>query len=317
MSDYPNVFLSYSHSDKEFAHKMAKDLRKSGVDLWIDKWEIQPGDSLVQKIFLEGLENTEFILILLSEESTKSKWVTEELNVAIIKRLNDSTRVIPLILGSVNIPLPLKGLFWIDMSLNYEEGLRELVKTFHGVSEKPPIGKIPEYVTSLKNSVGGLSKNATTVGSLMLSRPDEQTGCEKIYLTAKLRELVPYITNDDFEDAIDELNEYGLIKGISYGLNRISPTYKLLLLLKEECLSYDPEEDIKAVAAAVTAKSQINGDELQNSLKLSPLRLNHAIDYLEDYKHINVIRTLGTAPYHFRTAIATRHTRRFVEENCR
>ena len=43
----PRVFLSHSSLDKErFAVGFAERLRENGVDVWLDDWELVPGDSL-------------------------------------------------------------------------------------------------------------------------------------------------------------------------------------------------------------------------------------------------------------------------------
>jgi hypothetical protein len=42
------------------------------VDVSVDEWEIYPGDSLVQKIFEEGLKDSEAVIIVLSEHSSIS-----------------------------------------------------------------------------------------------------------------------------------------------------------------------------------------------------------------------------------------------------
>ena len=62
----PKAFLSYSYQDKDTAHKIAADLQRHGVDTWFDHWEIGAGDSLIQRIFVEGLANAAFFLVLLS-----------------------------------------------------------------------------------------------------------------------------------------------------------------------------------------------------------------------------------------------------------
>ena len=211
MDKHPKVFVSYSHADKEFAQKLAEDLIELGIDIWIDKWEIFPGDSIIDKIYSEGLENTDIILILLSTSSIESKWVKEELNVATIKRIEDFTRVIPIILESIDIPLPLRTLSRVNMSVNYDEPLLELVKTIHGVSDKPKIGTVPEYVTSLKPSVGGLSKGASTIGSVLIENHlienHEEHGNEKNYSAKDLNSLVSFMTIEEFNDAIEELED--------------------------------------------------------------------------------------------------------------
>ena len=53
----PKVFISHASEDKErFVMNFASKLRANGVDAWLDKWEMLPGDSLVDKIFEEGIK---------------------------------------------------------------------------------------------------------------------------------------------------------------------------------------------------------------------------------------------------------------------
>ncbi len=48
----PKVFLSHASEDKDrFVVGFARQLRENGVDVWLDQWEMKPGDSLVDKIF--------------------------------------------------------------------------------------------------------------------------------------------------------------------------------------------------------------------------------------------------------------------------
>lgn len=51
----PKVFVSQASEDKDrFVVELARRLRKSGVDSWLDQWEMKPGDSLVDKILRRG-----------------------------------------------------------------------------------------------------------------------------------------------------------------------------------------------------------------------------------------------------------------------
>ena len=57
----PKVFASHASEDKErFVLDFATKLRSKGIDTWVDRWEINPGDSLVDKIFecLELVRNS-------------------------------------------------------------------------------------------------------------------------------------------------------------------------------------------------------------------------------------------------------------------
>jgi len=109
------VFISYSHSDKAIAEKIAHDLTNRGINVWWDQWDLQPGDSLVAKIFEFGLAKASHFLILLSPASVRSSWVREELNIATILRIEEIVRVIPVLVDGAEIPTPLRSLMWVDL----------------------------------------------------------------------------------------------------------------------------------------------------------------------------------------------------------
>ena len=51
--EHPRVFISYSHDSpdhSEWVRKLASDLRQSGVDAFLDLWDLRPGDDFVEKI---------------------------------------------------------------------------------------------------------------------------------------------------------------------------------------------------------------------------------------------------------------------------
>jgi hypothetical protein len=322
MSETKNAFLSYAHEDKEFAERVAKDLMKSGINVWLDKWEIKAGDSLIKKIFTEGLSNCDIFLILISCSSAKSKWVREELDYAIISKIEGITKIIPLIIEKCEIPSPLRPLKWVDLSNDFDAGIREIVKSAYDVSEKPPLGKAPDYISELKNSVGGFSRQASTIAFLLLKRGDHQRGDEERFNGEELSTLAPMLSPVELNDAVDELEEYGMVKTTNflgtdpYDFGYVEPTYALFLHFKEEGLDYDPTNDIKIIAAAIATRDKSNGKELQEITKLDSLRINRAIAYLEDYGMIKVHKFLGTTPFDFGEVQATRKTRQFVENNC-
>ena len=317
------AFLSYAHEDKDFAERIARKLREEGIDVWIDKWEIQPGDSLIQKIFVEGLSECDIFLILLSCASVKSKWVKEELDFAMIKKIEGVTRIIPLIKEQCEIPPPLRALLWVDLSEDFDAGIRRVVKSIYDAREKPPLGKIPDYVTELKNSVGGLSHIASTVGSILLNRQDDQLGFERSYTPEEIQRFVPMLSVEEINDAVEELEEYGLVQTVKYlgtgpyNFGNVEPTYALFLHFNDDGLGYDAFEDIKMVASAIASRGQIDGRGLQEFSNLSPVRINRAIAYLEDYGIVRAYSFLGTAPFNFGSVEATQRTRQFVEEHCK
>ena len=65
--DY-DVFLSHNQADKPRVRRLAERLKAAGVHteaglrLWLDKWVIQAGDIIAQKVD-EGLEQSRVLLL--------------------------------------------------------------------------------------------------------------------------------------------------------------------------------------------------------------------------------------------------------------
>jgi len=138
----PKVFISHSTADKErFVLEFATRLRKSGVNAWVDCWEMNPGDSLVDKIWNEGLKNSEAVIVVLSNFSIQSRWVHEELNTAFVKKVNGQIRLIPVRLDECEMPECLISTLWKDIpdTANYDRQFGEIVNAVFGQTVKPPL----------------------------------------------------------------------------------------------------------------------------------------------------------------------------------
>lgn len=88
-TEAPRLFVSHASEDKErFAVEFATRLRSElGIDAWLDRWEIRGGDSLVARIFDEGLAGSDAVALVLSHASLTKPWVREELEVAVVRRI--------------------------------------------------------------------------------------------------------------------------------------------------------------------------------------------------------------------------------------
>ena len=63
------VFISHSHSDKETAKAIEQKLLVAGHQVWLDKWEILLGESLIEKISQGSITDSSYLLVLLSKTS--------------------------------------------------------------------------------------------------------------------------------------------------------------------------------------------------------------------------------------------------------
>jgi hypothetical protein len=319
----PKVFLSYTQSDAAIADRLAAELQQGGSDVFYAKWSIALGDSIVDRIFEDGLTDAKFFLVLLSPRSVDSRWVREEINAAFVRRLERRlTRLIPVIVETCEVPLALRSLKWVDLTTNHSDGVRELVKVLHGVTDKPAVGAPPSYVTELRQSVGGLTTIASTVGSFLATSTEQGSDARRAFTGTQLRTVFPQLSDQEINDAVAELKQYGLVRTVDWfgtlpwRFGQAEPTYALYLHFADAGIGYSPLDDIKRVAAAVASDEQTSAALIAERTGLEPARINRAVDYLDDYGVIQVTKTLGTAPFGFHSVRSTHQTRRFVNENC-
>ncbi len=125
-----SVFLSHNSADKPFARRLASDLENQGITAWIDEAEIKAGESLIEKI-RNGIDNAEYVVVILSPRSISSPWVQREVDVAMTQEiLGKKIKVIPLMLEKCDLPGFLLGKKYSDFTneSEYADSLSELVK---------------------------------------------------------------------------------------------------------------------------------------------------------------------------------------------
>lgn len=72
-----DVFISHSEKDKPAVRELAERLRKDGLRVWFDEWELKPGDAILRKI-QAGLEQSRTLSLVMSQQATTAEWVTFE-----------------------------------------------------------------------------------------------------------------------------------------------------------------------------------------------------------------------------------------------
>lgn len=122
------VFISYSHRDKDFVDQLAMHLVKNNVYVWVDRWELAAGDSLIQRVqdFLKG---SSALLVILSKASLESEWCKKELACGLMRELEERKAVvIPVLIEDCAIPPFLKEKLYADFRTDFDAGLRDVLK---------------------------------------------------------------------------------------------------------------------------------------------------------------------------------------------
>jgi len=125
-----SIFLSHTSIDKPFVEKLANDLKRVGISVWFDKWEIKVRESITYKIE-EGIKANEYLAIVLSPEAVSSEWVKIELTSALIKQIQEKrVRILPILYRDCNIPLFLLDKRYADFRKDYDLALNDLLGVF-------------------------------------------------------------------------------------------------------------------------------------------------------------------------------------------
>jgi len=191
---------------------------------------------------------------------------------------------------------------------------------FQRTPESGKLGEPPRFVKQAVRPRAGLSQEAATVGAFLAKNMSVRGFPNALFDGAAVHEatgLPPELVND----AVDELSANGLVRlhhhlgTAPYDFGWAEPTYALAYTFPDLVEGpIDPANDVKQVAAAVASLKEAPGEALAELLKFDPNRINFAIEYLRDYGIIEVQNFMGTAPYSFGYAVATRATRQFVRE---
>lgn len=122
------VFFCYAHEDKDFVDRLARQLVERRAWVWIDRWELNVGDSIIERV-QTAIEEASAVIVVLSSASAASAWVKREL-ASIIYRQVDGERapVIPVLIENCQIPTFLNDRLYADFRRNYDEGLQTVLQ---------------------------------------------------------------------------------------------------------------------------------------------------------------------------------------------
>ena len=294
------VFLSHAGDDKtRVVEPVARALAALGVTPWLDKWEIQPGDSLVRKLFDEGIERASAVAVFLSEHSVDRPWVREELDAAAVQRIQAGTRLIPVRLDDSPVPSSLRHLVFLDArGLDPEAIARQIANVVLGYDPRPAVSAPPAYA-GLVPSVPGLTSADETLlctiaaealaeGRLYgldggrVQRAAADAGIDGDLLSESVTALGQrgFITYRSVVPG--QLHQVGLnLVGYAAVIDQVYPEHQEALLGIIAALVNDPPTGIKII------------DDPADRTGTPRLVVDQTLRALEEQHYVAVIRTMG------------------------
>lgn len=126
-ADLPNVFISYSTKDLFIAKRLRKSLEERAIDVWLAEDDLIVGELWESEIYTK-IQNSDYLLLIVTHNSLESKWVRKELNKARMREIEDEeTVILPLLFEECKLPPRLSRLQYADFR-NYEDGYFRLLK---------------------------------------------------------------------------------------------------------------------------------------------------------------------------------------------
>ena len=130
------TFISYSRANSDFAVRLAKDLKASGHEVWLDQLDIPTGSRWDDELE-KALRTCTTFLIILSPASIKSQNVKDEIGYAI----DTGKHILPLMIKQCEVPFRLRRFQYVDFTKDdldeYKERLRETKALLSNTHELP------------------------------------------------------------------------------------------------------------------------------------------------------------------------------------
>lgn len=294
----PKVFISHSGSDKErFVIEFATKLREKGLNAWVDCWEILPGDSLVSKIFMEGLAPADVVVAVLSVNSISSKWVADELDAAHVKRIVEATRLIPVLLDDVVVPAHLRHLLWVSLSeeQSIDAVVQRIVDGVWGRTKKPPLGEPPAYTHETVN-IPGLELQDLTVlrliGEIVTSQERATISTKTVCEAAEEEGL----SHEQIVESLEALEHIAVIRGTSVMGVRLPISITLTeygydLYLHKFTTEYHYQQ--RLVIADLANNQPSSSVDIEDRTKVSRIIIHHVLDVLKSKGYVSCSAVSG------------------------
>jgi len=125
-----SVFLSYSFDDHQVVQKVRNYLVHHGIGVFDDKTDISTGDNITSSIN-EAINSSDAVLFFVSRHSDKSRWVHQEMSLAVSNKIKgNNVKLIPILIEkNAELPFFLKDYLYLDISesASFESAMTKLI----------------------------------------------------------------------------------------------------------------------------------------------------------------------------------------------
>lgn len=308
----PVVYFAHASEDNGSASPIVRHLMANGIEVWFDEWEITAGDSLRRKMDA-GLGACTHFVVLLSPTALRKPWVNEEIDAGFVRRIEGSSKFIPLRLGLALTDLPplLRGMLSPEIAPDNQFALDALVNAIHGVSAKPALGPKPRYVQRVAE-LAHYSPAAIAIGKHLAGISDA-AGLFDPHVDSSELAGATGLSPEDAEIGVLDLVEAGLIEQrLTFDDSTVWPLGPLFITFDPHVHDWRPADDARALASTMVnlGRDQYLPGDLAEATGWPKRRMNAALHAVKAAGLADCHSYLGGENWVVDRLIVTAHTRR-------
>jgi len=155
------IFISYSHTDKDFVDKLAAHLVKNKARVWVDRWELNLGDSIINMV-QDAIQDASALLVILSKNSVQSEWCKKELTTGLFRELDEKRVVVlPVLFEDCEMPIFLRDKMYADFRTDFDGGLNTVLEGISKFITADVRGRIEnsDFITDWAEDWGYIEQN--------------------------------------------------------------------------------------------------------------------------------------------------------------
>ncbi|TCM07358.1 toll/interleukin-1 receptor domain-containing protein [Sphingomonas sp. PP-CC-3G-468] len=309
----PKVYLAHATEDKPAVRPIAEHLMANGVEVWLDEWDIEVGESLRQQMEA-GLEGMTHFVVVLTPAALRKPWVQMEIDAGILRRIGGESRFVPLLVGidPSELPIFLRTMLGVRFDPASDADLRSLVDRLHGVSRRPALGPVPDHVRVAATAPSGWSAAAVAIARLMVTSSRNAMLRDPVLTLAELVEGTG-MSEEDVRLATLELKDAGLIWEGAVG-RHYAPEGAMFAEFDAAFMAFSPGDDAVIVANRMLEGTgrAVDTRTLAAELGWEARRMNAAICYLQSAGAIEQRHALAAQPLRAVQLVRTDETLRFA-----
>jgi hypothetical protein len=205
----PSIFLSHSHADNRFVRRLAKDLTQNGIRIWLDEAEMMVGDSLIEKIS-KAIDETDYVGVVLSKSSVKSRWVKKEVSIAMTKEIRGrQVTILPILLEDCNVPSYLSDRIYADFRnlKSYRQQLARIVVKVTTLPGSSATQVLPLLMTHTRDRVGIAQVKRTPAKQVEFREKTKLDQLQRLRDQEAIASFLAALTTDALLVLLDEMTE--------------------------------------------------------------------------------------------------------------